>query len=196
MVVIPYSIKGDVNTFAHGNPGKIPSLHFFIFITLATKYFPVMIKSIGIRASPSTVYYSIVAYDNEALEIHVVDRINNPKALLMPEQLKFLRNTLCDIINEFHVTNACIRVTESNAQRLSIARIYIEGVVQELFASSTIIKYYVGQISSISSRLEINRADFKPYSEGVNNFMGIAHWAKFSNEERESIMSAISALNI
>jgi hypothetical protein len=155
-----------------------------------------MKKSIGIRVTPSTVYFSVVTYENEELEITLVDKINNPKALNIPEQLKFLRNTLCDIINEFSITNACIRITESNAQSINITRIYIEGVIQELFASSTIIKYYVGQISSISANLEIERATFKPFAEGKETFLGIENWQTFSLEQRESLMSAVSALNI
>lgn len=155
-----------------------------------------MKKSIGIRVIPSTVYFSVVSYENEELEITLVDKINNPKALSIPEQLKFLRNTLCDIINEFGITNACIRITESNAQSVNITRIYIEGVIQELFASSTIVKYYVGQISSISANLGIERATFKPFAEGKESFMELENWKSFSLEQRESLMSAISALKI
>ncbi len=155
-----------------------------------------MKKSIGIRVTPFTVYFSVVTYENEELEITLVDKINNPKALNIPEQLKFLRNTLCDIINECGITNACIRITESNALSPNITRIYIEGVIQELFASSTIVKYYVGQISSISANLGIERATFKPFAEGKENFMEIENWGDFSLEQRESLMSAISALNI
>lgn len=155
-----------------------------------------MQKSIGIRVTPSTLYFSIVSFENEVLEVVVIDKINNPKALNIPEQLKFLRNTLYDIINEFNITNACIRITESNAQSISIPRIYIEGVIQELFASSTIIKYYVGQISSISANLGIDRAKFKPFAEGKEIFSDIDKWKTYSLEERESLMSSISALNI
>ena len=155
-----------------------------------------MNRSIGIRVTPSVVYFSIVSSENEELEIMLVDKIINPKALSIPEQLKFLRNTLCDIINEFSITNACIRITESNAQSINISRIYIEGVIQELFASSTIVKYYVGQISNISANLGIERTAFKPFAEGKESFMEIENWRNFSLEQRESIMSAISALNI
>lgn len=155
-----------------------------------------MQKSIGIRVTPSTLYFSIVSYENQELEIIVIDKINNPKALNIPEQLKFLRNTLCDIINEFNITNACIRITESKAQSINIPRIYIEGVIQELFASSTVVKYYVGQISSISANLGIDRADFKLFAEGKTVYNEIENWDSYSLEERESLMSSISALNI
>lgn len=155
-----------------------------------------MKKSIGIRVSPTCIYFSIVLMENEELEIVAIDRINNPKALNTPEQLKFIRNTLGDIINEFSITNACIRVTESNAQSINILRIYIEGVIQELFASSTIISYYIGQISNISSNLGIERAKFKPIAEGSEIYAGIENWEKYKLEERESLLAAISALNI
>lgn len=155
-----------------------------------------MKKSIGIRVTPSTLYFSIVSYEDEVLEIILVDKINIPKALNIPEQLKFLRNTFCDIINEFNITNACIRITESNAQSTSITRIYIEGVIQELFASSTIKNYYVGQIASISAKLDIDRAKFKPLAEGKEVLLEIENWMNYSLEQRESLMSAISALNI
>ena len=132
-----------------------------------------MKKSIGIRVTPSVVFFSVVTYENEELEITLIDKINTPKALNIPEQLKFLRSTLCDIINEFSITNACIRITESNSKSINITRIYIEGVIQELFANSTIVNYYIGQISNISANLGIERASFKPYAEGKEVFMNI-----------------------
>ncbi len=155
-----------------------------------------MKKAIGIRVTPSALYFAIVSMKEEVLEIIIIDKIMNPKALHIPEQLKFLRNTLCDIINQFEITNACIRITESNAQSVSIPRIYIEGVIQELFASSTIIKYYIGQISSISANLGIERVNFKPFAEGKETFLDIENWKAYSLETRESLMSSISALNI
>lgn len=155
-----------------------------------------MKTSIGLRANPNEITYCVIKEEENEFEIRLLDRIINPRSLEVPEQLKFLRSTLSDIINENDVEYACIRITESNAQRINIPRIYMEGVVQELIASSTIKKYYVGQISSISAYLGINRAEFKPYVNGENSFLEIERWSDFSKEERESLMAAISALNI
>ena len=151
---------------------------------------------IGIRTTPNELYYSIVQENEIEIEIKIIDRINIPKAIELPEQLKFLRDTLSDIINEFQITNACVRVAESIAQTKDIKRTYIEGVIQELFASSTIERYYIGQVSSISSKLNIKRDDFKKYVDNKLTFLDIENWDKYKKEERESIMSAISALEI
>lgn len=153
-------------------------------------------SSIGIRATPNEIYYCILTGEFIEFEITQIDKIVNPKALGTPEQLKFIRSTLYDIINENNVRYACIRIAESNAMRVNIPRIYFEGVIQELIASSTIEKYYVGQISNISSKLEIDRSAFKPLAAGKINYEEIMIWEKLSLEERESILAAISALNI
>ena len=155
-----------------------------------------MKTSIGIRVSPKQVYYCILESTDKGFEIKQIDRIINPKSLEFPEQLKFIRSTLFDIINENKVNLACIRIAESNAQRISIPRIYIEGVIQELIASSTINKYYIGQISNISAKLGIERSEFKPLVDGENVFMGIEIWDELSHEERESLITAASALNL
>lgn len=155
-----------------------------------------MTTSIGIRATPNEIHYCVLTGSSDSFEIKLVDKIVNPKSLEIPEQLKFLRSTLGDIINENDVTVACIRITESNAQQVNIPRIYIEGVIQELIASSTIQKYYVGQISSISSKIGIQRAEFKPFASGQNSFLEIEIWNDLCLEQRESLMAAFSALNL
>lgn len=156
-----------------------------------------MKTSIGIRVTPKIIYFSVVSGEVDGINIQLVDKIINPKSLKTPEQLKYIRNTLSDIIHEYSVTNACIRVTESNAQKPSIDRIHIEGVVQELFASSTIEKYFIGQIASISAKLDMNRKKFKDIASGEDNYLEITDWKEnYILEERESIMSAISSLEI
>ncbi len=156
-----------------------------------------MKRAIGIRVSPSVIYFTVVENNsNNNMELMVMDKIVNPKALGTPEQLKYIRNTLSDIIHEFKVSHACIRVCEATARKPNLQRIYIEGVIQELFASSSIKKYLIGQISSISARLEIPRTDFKKLVEGEDTFLEIDDWKELKLEERESILSAICSLEI
>jgi len=152
--------------------------------------------SIGIRVSPSVVYYSILKELDEQIEFLVVDKLILPAALSLPEQLKFIRNTFLDILREFDVTVACIRVTESNAQSAHFGRIGIEAVIQELFASSSIEHYFVGVISSISAKLGFNRDQFKGYVTGTTNYENIEEWPDFKPESREALLAAFSALKL
>lgn len=150
-------------------------------------------NAIGIRVSPRAVTY--VIYDGAAREIVSVDTIGVPKALTAPEALKYVRNTILDVIREYDVEKAGIRITESNAQRPSHERIQLEGVIQEAFASSTVSNYYCGQISAISARLGIPRTDFKKYISNEMDFKAVANWTTHGPDEKEAILTAIGAMN-
>lgn len=153
--------------------------------------------SIGIRVKPDAVIYSIIKEEDGSKEIVLVDKVNVPVALQIPEQLKFIRGTFMDIIYENQVNIACIRITESTAQKNSIERINIEAVIQELIASSTIERYYVGQIANISSKLGIARENFKPMIESKEkNCEFFDNWNKYNKEQKESLLAALSAFNI
>ena len=146
--------------------------------------------TIGIRAAPKTVTFAV--YDCEAEAVVNVEEIKIPAAFSTPAALKYVRSNLLDILREYKVERAGVRVTEVSAQSPSIERIQIEGVIQEAFASSELQSYYVGQISSISKRLGIDRARFKPLINGENDF-GIENWKAMGKEEREAILCAIGA---
>lgn len=151
--------------------------------------------SIGIRVKPDCIIYSIIQENNGDKEIILMDKVNVPVALEVPEQLKFIRSTFLDIIYENKVNRACIRITESMAQKPSIERINIEAVIQELIASSTVEKYFVGQISNISAKLGIARENFKKIIESKECDF-IEEWSTFKKEEKESLLAALSAFNI
>ena len=80
------------------------------------------------------------------------------------------------------------------AQKLSIHRIQIEGVIQEAFASSNLANYYTGQISSIASRLNIPRADLKKYIDGDLDW-GVENWSGLNKIKREALLCAIGAIS-
>lgn len=147
-------------------------------------------KTIGIRAAPKAVTFAI--YDTDAETILNVEVIKIPAAFPVPSALKYVRSNLLDVLREYGVERAGVRVTEPNAQSQSIERIQIEGVIQEAFASSELQSYYVGQISSISKRLGINRVEFKPLVNGEAD-PGVENWDTMSKEAREAILCAIGA---
>jgi hypothetical protein len=148
-------------------------------------------KTIGIRAAPKVVTFAI--FDAAERRIINIEELKIPAAFSAPDGLKYIRSNLLDILREFKVVKAGIRVTESNAQSFSIERIQIEGVIQEAFASSDLEAYYIGQISSISARIGIRREAFKPLVNGEESFMD--GWSKLAKEEREAVLCAVGAIH-
>lgn len=148
-------------------------------------------RTLGIRVSPAAVVFAIL--DTEQATVLNIEEIKIPAAFAIPDALKYIRNNILDVLREYKISKAGIRVTESNAQRLSIERIQIEGVIQEAFASSELDAYYIGQISSISAKVGILRADFKKYITGELGFDTIEDWNSLSDKEKEAVFCALGA---
>lgn len=149
--------------------------------------------TIGIRAAPKVVTFAV--YDLNAKTVVNVEEIRVPAALDTPDSLKYVRSNLLDVLREYRVEKAGVRAAEPSAQSTSIERVQIEGVIQEAFASSQLTGYYVGHISSISSKLGIARSDFKPMVAGTKAFP-VQNWKQLSKEEREAVLCAIAATNV
>lgn len=149
--------------------------------------------TIGIRAAPKIVTFAI--YDSDGEKLINVEEIKVPLAFTTPDALKYIRNNLLDILREYQVSRAGVRVTEPSAQRLNIERIQIEGVIQEAFASSSLNYYYIGQISSISAKIGIERSNFKKYICGELDFEEVENWSSLSDNQREAVFSALGAVH-
>lgn len=148
-------------------------------------------KTIGIRAKPGEVTFAV--YDVEANVLINVEIIKIPKALSTPDALKYVRNNILDVIREYSIAHAGLRVTESNAQTRNVERIEIEGVIQEAFASSCLKSYYAGQIANISRRLGFPRDQFKRYVSNEVTFERVDNWADLEQEAREAVFAALGA---
>lgn len=146
---------------------------------------------IGVRVSPAEVVYCV--FDSDRDEVVNIGKISIPKSLEVPEQLKHIRLNLLDVLREYEISEAGIRTLESTAKRVSIERVQIEGVIQEAFASSSVKNYYIGQISSIASRIGIERNQFKPLVDGDTSLEGFENWNDLSKTEREATLCAIGA---
>lgn len=151
-------------------------------------------NTLGIRAQPHAVVIAVV--NCELRSIVNVERIAIPKALPVPEALKYARNGILDVLREFEIQKAGLRTVESNSQTLSIRRVEIEGVIQEAFASSTLSAYYCGQISKITKLIEIPRADFKKYVDGDKDYEAVEDWSDLAKEEREAVFAALGAEHV
>jgi hypothetical protein len=148
-------------------------------------------RSIGIRAAPTAVTF--VVYDSTVNAVVNVQDIRLPIAFAVPDRLKYLRNNLLDILREYEIERAGVRVMEPTAQQPNFERIQIEGVVQEAFASCPYLKaYYVGQIASISARIGVPRDNFKPLVEGEREW-NVEGWQEMKKEQREALLCAIGA---
>jgi hypothetical protein len=147
-------------------------------------------RTIGIRVSPAAVTFAI--YDSDEDAFINVDEIRIPIAFESPESLKYVRSHLLDVLREYEVQRAGIRATEPNAQNMNIKRIELEGVIQESFASSELETYYIGHVSSITSRLGLTRTQFKPIVDGSVD-PGIENWSSMSKEQREAMLCAKGA---
>jgi len=149
-------------------------------------------RTIGIRVSPKIVTF--VIYDADTKEILNIENIKVPVAFTTPDALKYIRSNLLDILREYQISRAGIRVTESSAPTLNINRVQIEGVIQESFASSLLDHYFVGQISSISAKIGIERSDFKKYIDGQINFEQVENWNSLSKDQKEAVFCALGAI--
>ncbi|THJ30966.1 hypothetical protein E8K88_16515 [Lampropedia aestuarii] len=150
-------------------------------------------NTIGIRAKPAEVTFAV--YDADANAIINVETIKIPKALSAPDALKYVRNNILDVLREYSIDSAGLRVTESTAKQMNVERIEIEGVIQEAFASSCLKSYYVGQIASISRRLGFPREQFKRYVSNEISYDAVENWGELKPEAREAIFAALGARN-
>ncbi len=154
-----------------------------------------MATSIGLRATPSRVYYAIVTDEDDAVLVRDVAYVNLPVALGTPDQLRFARTTLLDIMDEYGATRAGIRLTEPFAQQKNVPRLNLEGVIQELLSSSPVERYFAGAIAQIARYLEEDRTRIKAYVNGEETYQGLGEWDGYSTEERESVLVAFAALS-
>jgi hypothetical protein len=153
---------------------------------------PYMI-TMGLRAAPTFVTFAI--FDSEAYSIVNLEDIKVPASFDWPIALKYVRSSVLDVLREYSVDKAGVRTSEPVAQSLSIERIQIEGVIQEAFASSGLLRYFAGPIAVGASFLWADRASFKPMTRDGRNDMDIDGWADMSEVRREAVLYAMGASN-
>ena len=149
--------------------------------------------TIGFRVKPDEVTF--VVLDTNELRLLNVEGLKIPKALADPDALKYVRNSVLDVLREYEVVHAGLRMAESIARRPSHRRIQIEGVIKEAFASSRLVDFYCGQIATISARVGMDRKDFKRYVRGDVDLDRFESWRELSEAEREAALTALGAEN-
>ena len=146
-------------------------------------------RGIGIRVTPKDIYYCIIDFiQDEDYKIIDLNKLIVPKSLNRPDSLRYIRTNFLDIIREYRIETAGIKIMEGNTQRISFERIMIEGVVQELFSSSSVTKYYVGNESSIRRRLNLAKGEYKELCDGSKTYPDIENWNEIKSQEKESFL--------
>lgn len=149
--------------------------------------------TIGLRCSPSEVTFAI--YDSASSAVVNVESIVVPIAYGWPERLKHVRSNLLDVLREYGVMRAGVRLAEPMAKAVNIDRTHIEGVVQEAFASSDLQGYYVGAIATIAARIGVDRNLVKEIVAGKNT-LEIDNWGALTANEREAVLTAVGASRV
>jgi hypothetical protein len=151
---------------------------------------------LGIRVEPKKTTFVVVEANQEVFKVVNNEVIKVPAALDFPEKLKYIRNCVLDILREYSINIAGIRVTEGNSQNMDITRLQIEGVIQEAFSSSDVEQYFTGRKTSISSRLSINTDDFDGIVKGKKVYELLDNWQLLRNSSsREAGLVAMGALS-
>ncbi len=156
-----------------------------------------IMKSIGIRVEPSEIFYVILEIEDGGDFKFSPQKLVLPKAFNddIPKQLSFIRTTLFSIICEYDIQYAGLKTTEGLAQTPSIFRMNIEGVIQELFADSTIKTYFTGTYTSIAARIKNKSTTIKESCKGENNILRIDNWSKLNQKHRECVFTALASTN-
>lgn len=150
--------------------------------------------TLGFRVSPKTVYFCV--YDASSKVLINLEKISIPNVFEIPEKLKYLRITIIDLIREYGIEKAGIRLNEYHPKaKPNISRVQYECIIQEAFASSSLTSYFLGVITSIASHINETPAAVKALIEGRETLEHIEDWLKYSKEEREAILSAMGAEN-
>lgn len=152
-------------------------------------------KSIGIRVTPKKIYYTLAELKEDKVQLLFTDSIIVPVSMKRPDSLNYIRKSFFDIINQHFIKLACIKATEGNSKNLNIERLYIEGVVQELFSGSSIEKYYVANHSMMSKLLGVKSFKKLLNNESVPDEYELIVQERMNKESKESIFAALAALN-
>lgn len=152
-------------------------------------------NSLGIRVEPKKVTFVVINYTDSEADIVNVETIKIPLALDFPAKLKYVRNTVLDIIREYNIQVAGIRIAETVSENVNINRLHIEGVIQEAFSSSSVNSYFTGQLMSISRKLDINKELYRDLLKSKSQYAKINRWALCTNSEsKEAALAGYGAL--
>lgn len=154
-----------------------------------------VVTAIGFRVSPKKVTYAVVRGSADGVfTLAGLGEVCIPYALEAPRQLRFVRTALLDIIEETSSTRAGLRIAESTALKRDPFRLNVEGIVQELLASSEVEHFVAGPIATIASLLgERDRKVVKQLISGKQPSMLVVEWSQLDEMQREAALIGVCA---
>ena len=156
-------------------------------------------RAIGFRASATGISYAIVEHDGDGFSVVNADKVLVPRALHRPNQLHFLRTVMLDIMQEYQVERAGLRIAEMapSHNNKTEFRTNVEGVLQELLASSHVTKYFAGRKDRMASLLKLtDRKEITEIIDGNRSPAFVADWTTHSSDHREAILAGCAALSM
>jgi hypothetical protein len=154
-----------------------------------------MKNSLGIRVSGENVFLCILKSNKD----YIYEQIILPKVFDLPNKLKYLRFNLIDILDEYEIKFVSLKVIEFNSRNFDLTRCFIEGVIQETLASSTIDSYTIDKLQNLSKKLKLKTDIIKLLISNNDNFFdylsncGFDKLIKPNKEKRESFLLALSS---
>ena len=153
-----------------------------------------MALSLGVRVEPTKIHYSV--FDINSNEFVIVESLLVPQALNLPEALKYIRNNILDLIEEYNISLAAIRVTENNVKSLNVMRLYLEGVLLETFASNKKIEYRSYILSQLAKVFNCSSRDLKDIRDSTSLSVEIEKlnfdFTDFHKNEREAMFVSVA----
>lgn len=146
---------------------------------------------LGIRVSPKIIYLTILTeeeYENQKLVV--------PINIDVPKRLSYIRSNILSIIKENNVEYIGLRICENVATNISLDRLNIEGVIQEVMSDCNIIYYETFIKSKIRKDMNIEFAELSKLldikSEEYPDSVDASEWTKINKvEAREAFLVAL-----
>jgi len=154
---------------------------------------------IGFRVSPSEVFFTVVESTGPPDSGDYLDPqiLVVPEALDGPDLLRFMRTNLLDILELYEVDHAAVKTADHHQSRsLNTDRVQLEGIIQEVVASSRVDKYVSGAAPTLAPIQDMSSTNFKEYKKGRQQFAGLSNWDGWSDAQRESILAAATSLKL
>lgn len=147
---------------------------------------------IGFRSFPDGFAYVVLQGNQSQPEVVAKDRLCIPKNESWPGCLAWVRKQVSEIVHQFDVDGACIKVVEPKAQSKSAQRYQIEAVIQEYLHSA----HSVDCTTRIKSQLKRDIAGFKEPARYLERVLAQNHTLSDLNvpQYQEATLAAVSEL--